>query len=75
MTALHKAHDILDRVRAGGYASGQLVHRALRVTGDIPEMSAAESAHCLQRQADCYEEMDHVADWAQTHWGVVGGKA
>ena len=75
MNAHHMAHEILDRVRAGGYASDRLVSRALRVTGDIPEPCREEAAHCLQRQADLYAATDDVAEWAQTHPVVVGGAA
>lgn len=63
MNARHMAHNILDRVRAGGYASAPLMRRALVVTGDIPEMSAAESAHCLRNDADLYAGADDMGEW------------
>ena len=57
------AHDILDRVRAGGYASDRLVNRALRVTGDIPEPSREEAAHCLCPLKEAYAGMDEMGEW------------
>lgn len=67
MNSRHMAHEILDRVRAGGYASQQTLTRALRVTGDIPEMTAAESAHCLCPIAEAYAGMDEMGDYLESH--------
>lgn len=75
MNSHHKAHDILDRVRAGGYASDRLVKRALTVTGDLPSMDDKEAAHFICPTKEGHAGMDDTAEWAQTHPMVVGEKA
>lgn len=71
--AHQKAHDILDRARAGGFVSAPLMRRALVVTGDIPEMSAAESAHCIQPDSEAYAAMDDMGSFCETQAGGEHG--
>jgi hypothetical protein len=70
--AHQKAHDILDRARAGGFVSDRLMKRALTVTGDIPSMDDREAAHCICPIKEAHAGMDEMGDYLDAHKpGVV----